>query len=171
MQPRREVAVLVANALEHAAVEADEVHLVHRDDDARHAQQRHDERVALGLCLDAEPRIDEDDREIRGRRAGRHVARVLHVARRVGNDEAALARRKIAIGDVDGDALLAFGAKAIRDERQVEHLVLARLCPQRVELVVVDRAGVVQQAADQRRLAVVDAACGGEAEEIGLALA
>ena len=42
--------------------------------------------------------------------AGRHVAGVLLVARRVGDDEGALLGREIAVGDVDG-ALLALGGR------------------------------------------------------------
>ncbi|MGC4082244.1 MAG: hypothetical protein QM736_09100 [Vicinamibacterales bacterium] len=70
--------------------------------------------------------VDEDDREIRGRRAGGHVARVLFVAGRVGHDEAAVVGREEAIGDVDCDALLTLGLQAVDQEREIE--ALARAC-------------------------------------------
>jgi hypothetical protein len=53
--------------------------------------------------------IDQNERDVGARRAGRHVARVLLVSGRVGDDEFALRRRKEAVGDVDGDLLLALG--------------------------------------------------------------
>ena len=59
---------------------------------------------------DAVARVDQQDRDVGRRRAGRHVARVLLVARRVGEDELAPRRGEVAVGDVDGDALLALGA-------------------------------------------------------------
>ena len=77
-------------------------------------------------------------------------------------------RGGVAVGDVDGDALLALGPQAVGDEGQVD-LVDApapRGGLDRLELVVEELPGVVEQAADQRRLAVVDGADGGEAQEV-----
>lgn len=48
-----------------------------------------------------------------------HVARVLLVAGRVANDELALFGGEVAVGHVDGDALLALGAEAIGQQGQV----------------------------------------------------
>ena len=62
------------------------------------------------LLDDAVAGVDEDDRQIGGRDAGDHVARVLDVPRAVGDDEVAVRRREVAVGDVDRDALLALGA-------------------------------------------------------------
>ena len=105
-EARGKSSVFVANALEHRLLEADQIHLVDRHHDAPHAQQRDDERVPLRLGLDALPRVDENDGQIRGRCAGRHVPRVLDVARRVGDDEAAPGRGEIAVRHVDRDAPL-----------------------------------------------------------------
>ena len=55
-----------------------------------------------------------------GRGAGDHVARVLLVARRVGDDELALVGGEEAVGDVDGDALLALGRQAVDQQREVD---------------------------------------------------
>ena len=81
-----------------------------------------------------------------------------------------LRRREVAIGDVDGDALLALGAQAVGEQREID---LARrggaFAFDRPHLVFVDRLRVVEQAADQRRLAVVHAARGREAQQILLA--
>jgi hypothetical protein len=86
------------------------------------------------------------------------------VARRVGQDETALRGGEVAVGDVDGDALLALGAQTVGQAREVE---LAVAPAQVVELVGEDRLGVVEQASDQRRLAVVDRAGRREAQELG----
>jgi hypothetical protein len=69
------------------------------------------------------------------------------VARAVGDDEPALGGREVAVGDVDRDALLALGAQAVREPREVERAV----APVKVvELVGEDRLRVVQQSPDQR---------------------
>jgi hypothetical protein len=94
---------------------------------------------------------------------GDHVACVLLVARRVGDDELARRRGEVAVGHVDGDALFAFGFQAVGEQAQVDRLTAgARL--QVVQLVGQDGAAVVEQPADQRALAVVDAAGGEEAQ-------
>ena len=70
--------------------------------------------------------------------------------------------------DVDGDALLAFGDQAIGQQRQVEALGAAAAAGRldRHQLVARDRLRLVEQAADQRTLAVVDGTGGRESEEI-----
>ena len=95
---------------------ADQVHLVDREHDAADAHQRHDGAVPESLRQQALGRVDQDDREVGRRSPRRHVARVLLVARRVGNDEAPPRRREIAVADVDGDALFAFRLQAV-DQR------------------------------------------------------
>ena len=45
---------------------------------------------------------------------------LLFMARRIGNDEFAFRRRKIAVSNVDGNALLAFGAKSVGQQRQID---------------------------------------------------
>ncbi len=53
------------------------------------------------------------------RGAGHHVAGVLLVPGRIGQDEAPARRLEEAVGDVDGDALLALGGQAIDQQRIV----------------------------------------------------
>lgn len=71
--------------------------------------------------------VDEHDGQLRSRRAGDHVAGVLDVPRRVGDDEFPLGRGEIAVGDVDRDALLTLGAQAVGDQGQVRVVVSAFL--------------------------------------------
>jgi hypothetical protein len=93
------------------------------------------------------------------------------VARRVGDDELALVGGEEAVGDVDGDALLALGLQAVDQQREVDVLALRADLALRVGL---ERGSwsskislaVVEQAADQGRLAVVDAAAGDEAQQV-----
>ena len=101
------------------------------------------------------------------------LRRVLHVAGAVGDDELARRRRRVAVGDVDGDALLALGAQPVGDEAEVEVADAAplRRGGDRVELVVEELAGVDEQPADQRRLAVVDRADRREAQSTVLSVA
>ncbi len=119
--------------------------------------------VPARLRDDAVPRVDEQDREVRRRSGRHHVARVLLVPWRVGDDELAQRGGEIAVGDVDRDALLALGDEAVGQERKVEREPASLRCPlDRCELVGEDRLRVVEEAPDQRALAVVDAARGQE---------
>ena len=74
---------------------------------------------------------------------------------------------EIAVGNVDGDALLAFGAEAIGEQREID-LAGRRgsLALDGANLVVVDRLRIVEEAADERGFAVVHAAGGGEAQQV-----
>ena len=153
--------------------EVEQVDLVDRDDDVRHAQQRDDGEVAAGLLEHALAPVDQHDDGIGRGRAGDHVARVLHVPGAVGEDERPRAGGEVAVGDVDRDALLALGAQAVGEQGEVEVAVreaaLRGGAGDLLELVGEDRLRVVQQPADERRLAVVDRAGGREPEERALA--
>ncbi len=107
------------------------------------------------MPLRASTRIE---REVCGRRARHHVPGVLHVTGSVGDDELAARRREVAIRHVDGDALFAFGAQTVGEEREVHALLAAQHggVLQRFEGVLEDLLRVIEQAADERRLAVVD---------------
>ena len=64
--------------------------------------------------------INQDDRQITRRSTRRHVARVLLMPGRISNDELALRRGEVAIGNIDGDALLALRLQTIREQGRVE---------------------------------------------------
>ena len=114
-------------------------------------------------------RIDQDHGHVGGGGAGDHVAGVLLVPRRVGDDELAPFGGEEPIGHVDGDALLALGLQAIHQQGEVDlpalgaHRLGVRL--QRRELVLEDHFGVVEQPPDQGRLAIVHRPAGDEPEE------
>ena len=147
----------------------DEVHLVDREHDVPDAEQRHEVAVAPRLRQHALARVDQDHGAVGGRGAGDHVARVLLVPGRVGDDELAPVGREEAVGDVDRDALLALGREAVEQQREVELAALRadllRVGLERRELVLEQHLRLVQQPADQRALAVVDAAAGDEAQQ------
>ena len=86
-------------------------------------------------------------------------------------DEHELAPRRVevAIGDIDGDPLLALGAQPVGDKRDIGVRVatLSARALDRAELVAIDRARVDEQPTDERALAVVDGPDGREVEEIG----
>ena len=125
--------------------------------------------MAPGLGQHTVAGVDQDDCEIAIGGAGGHVAGVLFVAGGVGDDELTPGGGKIAVGDVDGNALFAFCLQAVDEQRQVEIAVEAARARavgfNGGELVFVDLFGIVQQAADQGALAVVDAAAGEEAQQ------
>ncbi len=162
-----ELAKLGGDAIENFLGKSDEVHFVDGGDDVLHAEQMRDVGVAARLAQNALGRVHQHHGGFGGGSAGGHVARVLLVARRVGDDELAARRGKIAVGDVDGDALLALGAQAVGEQRKIDGAAgaidLALL--HGGELVLEDGLAVVEQAADQRGFAVVHAARGGEAQQ------
>ena len=167
-ETRGEAGEIGDDAVEHRLAVVDEIDLVHRQHDVADAEKRGDRGMAMGLRQQALARIHQQDREVGARGAGRHVAGVLLVARRVGDDEAAPRRLEIAVGDIDGDALLAFGLQPVDQQREIDALaggaVLDRVALERGELVVEDLVLLPEQAADQGRLAVVDGAAGDEAQ-------
>jgi hypothetical protein len=110
---------VVADSVEDAAIEVDQVHLVHGKDELGDAEQPGDPRVAPRLRHHPVTRVDEEDGEVCRRRPGCHIARVLFVARRVGEDELAPCRGEIAVRHVDRDPLLALGAEPVGEEREV----------------------------------------------------
>ena len=169
VKARGPVQEVAHDAVEGLLAPAGEVHLVDADGDVAHPQQPRDGGVAARLLGHPVADVDEDQRQVGGRAPCDHVARVLRVARAVGDQEAPPRGGEGAVGDVDRDALLALGAQAVGDQREVDVAVAAP--PRRLldvlELVGEQRLGVVQQPADQRRLAVVDGAGGREAQEAG----
>ena len=127
--------------------------------------------MAARLREHALPSVDEDDGDIGGGGAGGHVAGVLLVAGGVGNDELAPRGGDVAVGNVDGDAPLALGAETIGKEGEIKDAGAgASLAFDRADLIFVDAAGVVEETADEGRLAIVDGAGSGEAEEVFRAL-
>ena len=146
-----------------------EVHLVDREHDLLDAEQRHHVAVAPGLREHALACVDQDDRQVGGGRAGDHVAGVLLVPRRVGDDVLAAIGGEEAVGDVDGDALLALGRQAVHEQREIDLAAararLPRVDGERRELVLEERLALEEQAADQRGLAVVDAAARDETQQ------
>ena len=113
--------------------------------------------------------VDQHDRQLCGRGAGDHVAGVLNVAGRVGDDEFPLGSGEVAVRDVDRDALLPLGAQAVGHQGQVGVVVSALLrgALDRGQLVLHDGLGVEQQAPDERGLAVVDGTGGGQTKKCG----
>ena len=112
--------------------------------------------------------VDQDHREVGRRGTGDHVAGVLDVPGGVGDDELALGRREVAVGDIDRDALLALGAQPVGQQREVGVLgaLVTRGALDGLELVLEDRLAVVQQPPDQRALAVVDRASGRQSQQL-----
>ena len=163
--------IVALDRLETLLGEIDEIHLVDGDHHRLDADQRGDEGVAPRLGQDALARIDQDHRELGLGSSRRHIARILLVARRIGDDEGAIAGREIAIGDIDGDALFALGRKPVDEKSEIQiaprRAELLRILFERLHLVVEDRIGLVEKAPDQGRLAVVDRAAGDEAQKRG----
>ncbi len=116
--------------------------------------------MPLALRQQSFLRVRKHDRSIGRARRRRHVARVLLVSGRVGDDEFPPRRGEVAIGDIDGNALFALGLQSVGKQGQVDLVVTA--FPGSIghggKLVAEDLTRIVQESSDQRALAVVDAA-------------
>ena len=88
----------------------------------RNAEQRCDDGMATRLGLQAFACVHQNQRKVGSTGAGHHIARVLLVAWRIGDDEAAFQCREIAVSHIDGDPLLAFRREAICQERKIDAL-------------------------------------------------
>ncbi len=109
-------------------IESDQIHLVDCDGEAADSQQPRDGSMTMRLRQQTLARIDQQHGQVRRRRAGGHVARVLLMPGSVGDDELAPRRRKIPVRDVDGNALLALRPQTVGDQRKID-AAAARLTP------------------------------------------
>ena len=107
-------------------------------------------------------RINEQDGDVAIGRCHRHVSRVLLVTRCICNEHsAAIGQIHMAIGDVDGDALLALGLQSVGEQRVVDVAqghgrTTAAGATRVLELVARHAVGLSQQPPDQGGLAIVD---------------
>ena len=170
-QAAGQLAVFGGDGLVHVLAVVDQIHLVDRQQHVADAEQAAYISVPPRLRQHALARIDQHHRQLRVGGAGGHVAGVLLVAGAVGHDEAAPRGVEIAVGHVDGDALLALGVQAIGEQGEIERALggigvqSAAFTCQRLQLVVRQHAGIVEQAAEQGALAVVHAAAGNETQQ------
>ena len=124
--------------------------------------------MAARLLAHAFGGVDHQDGGLRLGDAGDRVLQELLVAGRVDDDVAALGGLEEDLRGVDGDALVALGLQRVEQERPFElAAALVRRGLQLRELAFGQRVGVVQQAADQARLAVIDMADDREGKALG----
>jgi hypothetical protein len=136
-------AVGCGNGLIFGFVEVEQVEFVDGDDDVGAAQEFQNRAVAFGLRQKdgfAAGKIDarcvyQDDGGIGGRCTRYHVAGVLLVSRRVGNNEFAFGRGEITIGHVNGNALFALGGKAVCQTGEVGRFAVFSSAVELVKLV------------------------------------
>src|SRR2546426_1664284 len=83
------------------------------------------ESMTPRMCHHAIARIDENDHKVAGARARHEIARVLLVPGGVRNDELSSRRRKIAVSNINCDALLALRPQAVGQQREIDALAAA----------------------------------------------
>ena len=90
------------------------------------------------------------------------------MTRGVGDDEFPLGGGKVAVGDVDGDALFPLGLETVGQQGEVDVFVAAATggLLHGFELVLENGFGIVEQSPDEGGFTVIDGAGGGEAEQI-----
>ena len=95
--------------VEHSLVVIHQIHFVHCQYDMFYAQQMHQIAVTTGLRQNTLARIDQNNGEVCRRCAGDHIAGILLMPGRVGDNEFAFFGGKKPLSDIDCDALFAFG--------------------------------------------------------------
>ena len=90
------------------------------------------------------------------------------MARSIGDDELATGCREIAVGNVDRDTLLTLSAEPIGEIGEIDLSSAGDVggTLKGLNLILHERLGVVEEAADKGRLAVIDGPAGIEAEEV-----
>ena len=115
-----EVCVFLDNSIVGFLTVIYQVHLVDTHEDVWDLQEGSNEGVAFGLFDYAFACIHEDEGKVGGRSTGNHVSGVLYVSWGICNDEFTLWRSEVAVGNINGDALLAFVFKAVCEEAEVD---------------------------------------------------
>ncbi len=93
----QDVVEVVHDLVEDVLIEVHQVHLVDGQHEVANAEQPRNARVPARLSADAVAGVHEQDGDVGRGRAGSHVARVLLVAGRVGQDELAARRGEVAL--------------------------------------------------------------------------
>ena len=138
---------------------ADEIHLVDHDGDLTHAEHREQIGVTPCVLLDPFAGVEHEQRRLRPRGARHHVLQELDVARRVEDEIAALRRAEEHARRVDRDPLRPLVLERVEQERVLERLRGAGAeILDLLQLPVRQRAGVGEQAPDDRALSVIDVA-------------
>ena len=125
---------------------ADQVHLVDCHEHVGNSKQGCNVGMTAGLRKQTFGAVHKNHCKVRRGSARGHVARVLFVSGRVGNDELPLWRLEIAVGNIDRNSLFAFGAEAIGEKREIDwtsgtiHTALLDGC----KLILVDALCVMQ---------------------------
>ena len=112
----------------------------------RNLQQRSQKTMSFGLGEHTFARIDQYNCQFCRRCAGDHVARILNVAGRVGNNKFALRGGEIAVSYIYGDALLTFRTQTVSQQRQI-HIGVTALTAgafNRLELIFKDRLCIIE---------------------------
>ena len=97
--------------------------------------------MPFGLLDDPLPGIHKNNCHIRGGGPSHHVSGVLDMPGSIRDDELALGRCEITIGNVNSNALLSFGTQTISQERQIDMLIatFAGTLLNRLKLILKDR--------------------------------
>ena len=135
-----------------------------------HAEEGGHVEMAASLFDNAMADVDKKHHHLGGGHAGDRIAGVLHVAGGIGEDEGALIRSEVAVSHVDGNALLALGTQAVNKQREV-HAIEAAVSGGALhgfDLIRENGLGVIEQAANEGGLAVIDGAGGAQAQGIAL---
>ena len=164
----RQLFNVLFNGAEAGFAVAHKIHLVHRKNEVPNAHEGADAGMAAGLHQQALTGIYQNDCKVGKGSAHGHVAGILLMARGVGHDKAAVVGGEVAVGHINGDALLPLCHQAVQKQRVVNGTAGAAhlgIQFQRLFLIGVQQLCIVEDMADQGRFAIVHAAAGDKFEQ------
>ena len=141
------------------------VHLVDGDDDLIHAQEVKEIGVFAGLLAHALGGVDHHHGGVAAGGAGDHVLEEFVMSRGVDQDVIAAIGAINDMTRIDGEGLVPLRRQRVGDERPFErHAAALAHRFHRLDLANRKRSGVVEEAADDGRLAMVDVTDKGDAQ-------
>ncbi len=161
---RTEVNKLTFDGAESLLAPSNNVHLVDRRHHMANTQQTGNKRMPARLRGHAFTRVDQTDGQLAMTCTSCHVARVLLMTRAVGNDETTTRGSEVSPRNINSDSLFALSLQAVHCKRQIKsaasgsmHLAVFF---KRSHVIFINATGVMEQAPNQRALAVIHAAAG-----------
>jgi len=149
-------AVFLLDAAEAFLAVVFQVHFVHEHGDLADAQQVQEVTVPARVFLDAFVSVDQEEGGFGTGGAGDHVFQELLVAGGVNDDVLAFGGSEPDLRRVNGDILIALGLERVHEIGPLEGYAAAfGNGLELLELALGQRAGVMEQAADERGFAVV----------------
>src|SRR6056300_707829 len=125
--------------------------------------------MATSLCKNTMARINKDYGELTVGSASSHIPGILFMARCVSDNKFALGCGKIAIGNINSNALFAFCLQAISQQCQIKTIIRGTgfhaVRPEGIKVILINHLGVVEQTSNKSAFTIVNTATGEQTQQ------